>query len=122
MANFLERSVLMTIGVAAAMREVADALTDELVERGAATTEEGRAAFDEAVDKAKGEARSLRGRFDSQLKRGYRDMGIATSERLDDMQLKIAQLEHRLALLEAALEAATGEGGLAPAAGEATTG
>lgn len=116
MANFLERSALLTIGVAAVMREVADSLTEELVKRGEATTAEGRKAFDEVVDAAKDEARTLRGRFDAQIKRGYRDMGIASDERLDDMQLKIAQLEHRLALLEAAFESVVGAGAAVDAA------
>ena len=104
MANLLERSILLTIGLAAVAREVAESLADEMVKRGEVTSEEGRKAFDEAVVKAKDEARLLRGRFDSQVQRGYRDMGIASGEQLEDMQLKIAQLEHRVALLEAAYE------------------
>lgn len=115
MANFIERSVMLTIGVAAVMREIADSLTEELVKRGEATTQEGRQVFDEAVDKARDEARGLRDRFDSQVQRGYRDMGIASSGQMEEMQLKIAQLEHRVSLLEKEHEMAAGdENGGAP--------
>lgn len=122
MANLLERSVMLTIGLAAVMREVADSLTDELVKRGEATTEEGRKVFDEAVDKARDEALSLRDRFDSQVQRGYRDMGIASSDQLEEMQLKIAQLEHRVSLLEKEHEARAGDECGAAAAERATAG
>jgi polyhydroxyalkanoate synthesis regulator phasin len=104
MSNLFERSIFLSIGVAAVAKELADTLTEELVKRGATTTEEGRQAFEEVVDKAKGEASTMRGKFDSKIQRGYRDMGVATSEQVDEMQLKIAQLEHRMTLLEAAFE------------------
>lgn len=122
MANLIERSIMLTIGVAAVMREVADSLTEELVKRGEATTQEGRQAFDEAVDKAKDEARTLRDRFDSQVQRGYRDVGIASSDQLEEMQLKIAQLEHRVSLLEKEHEAVAGDERGAASAERATAG
>lgn len=122
MANLFERSILLTIGVAAVAREVAESLAGDLVKIGEATTEDGRQAVNDTVEKAKEEARTLRSRFDSQVKRGYSDMGIASNDRLDEMQLKIAQLEHRVALLEAALESLAGPDEAEPVAEEASAG
>ncbi|RJQ43997.1 MAG: hypothetical protein C4534_07110 [Gaiellales bacterium] len=116
MSSHFERGILLTLGLAAVAREVAESLADELVRRGEDFSGEGRRAFDDAVEKAKDEARTLRDRFDSQVQRGYRDMGIASSDQLEDMRLKIAQLEHRVSLLEAAYEELAGEGELQPVA------
>lgn len=101
--NLFERSILLSIGLAAVAKELVDSMTEEMVKRGEATAEEGRKAFDEAVDKTREEARTMRGRFDATIQRGYRDMGVATSEQMDEIQLKLAQLEHRLSLVEAEL-------------------
>ena len=105
MSNLLERSILMTIGAASLTRDVAEALTNEFVGRGQRTTDEGREAVNDLVDRARDETRAAKGRIDLSLQRTFRDMGLATSEQLEEMELKLAQLEHRLSLLEAAAEA-----------------
>lgn len=106
MSNLFERSILMTLGAAVLTREMAESLAGSLAQRGEDTTALGREAVDEAVAKAKTEARSLRGRFDDTLQRNFRDLGLVSSVDVEELQLKIAQLEHRLALLESG---ATGE-------------
>lgn len=102
MANMLERSILMTLGAAMLTKEMAESLADSLAQRGGETTALGREAVDEAVDKAKEEARSLRGRFDDTLQRNFRELGLAPSTEIEELKLKVAQLEHRIKLLEAA--------------------
>ncbi len=102
MSNLFERSILMTLGAAMLTKEMAESLTGSLTEKGEETTALGREAIDEAVEKAKTEARSLRGRFDGTLQRNFREMGLAPSSEVEELQLKVAQLEHRISLLEAA--------------------
>jgi polyhydroxyalkanoate synthesis regulator phasin len=43
---------------------------------------------------------TVAGRAAARLAGMFRELGLVTREELDDAQLKIAQLEHRLALLE----------------------
>jgi len=113
MANMFERSILMTLGAAMLTREMAESLADSLAQKGEETTTLGREAVDEAVDKAKEEARSLRGRFDDTIQRNFRELGLAPSTEIEELKLKVAQLEHRLSLLEAVPPPAkTGEEGV----------
>ncbi|MHB1326356.1 MAG: phasin family protein [Thermoleophilia bacterium] len=101
MTNLLERSILMTLGAAMLTKEMAESLADSLAQKGDETTALGRESVDEVVGKAKEEARSLRGRFDNTLQRNFREMGLAPSAEIEELKLKVAQLEHRISLLEA---------------------
>ncbi|MHB9111264.1 MAG: phasin family protein [Thermoleophilia bacterium] len=101
MANLLERSILMTLGAAMLTKEMAESLADSLAQKGGETTALGREAVDEAVDKAKEEARTLRDRFDDTIQRNFRELGLAPSTEIEELKLKVAQLEHRISLLEA---------------------
>ncbi|MFA5802066.1 MAG: hypothetical protein WC911_06265 [Thermoleophilia bacterium] len=102
MSNLLENGFLMTLGAAAITREVAESIVGELVKHGQMTSDEGRQAVDEVIDKTKGEARSLRNRFDKTLQNSFQDLGLAPRQQMEDLQLKVAQLEHRINLLETA--------------------
>lgn len=100
MTSLLERSILMTIGAAAITRDMAEALTNGFVHKGEEAAAEGRQAVDELVGKAREEARGVRGKIDDNLRRTFTDLGLADSGRLEELELKMAQLEHRLSLLE----------------------
>ncbi|MHB8859796.1 MAG: phasin family protein [Thermoleophilia bacterium] len=109
MSNPLERSILMALGAAAISKEMADSIAGSLAQKGEETTALGREAVDEAVEKAREETRSLRGRFDDTLRRNFRELGLARDEDVDELKLKVAQLEHRISLLEARSEAPAAE-------------
>ncbi len=110
MSNLLERSILMTIGAASLTRDMAEAAIGDFINRGHEATAEGRGAVNDLVGKARDETRAARGRIDASLQRTFRDLGLATSEQLEELELKLAQLEHRISLLEAAqAEEAAGE-------------
>ena len=100
MANLIERSILLTIGAASLTLDMTEAFAGELMKRGQDTTDERRKAMDELVDRARDEARSFRGNIDSGLKKALQDMGMPSSARLEEIELKLAQLEHRITLLE----------------------
>lgn len=110
MTNIIERGLLMTIGAAALTREMAESVTEQLIQRGQSTTEEGRQAVDDLVERAKDETRQAKGRLDQSLERTFRDLGLVTREELEDIELKLAQVEHRLSLLEEAQSEAAAAG------------
>ena len=50
----------------------------------------------------RGDAERLGERAESRLAALYRELGLATREELEDVELRLAQLEHRVRLLERA--------------------
>lgn len=100
MATLFERSFLMALGAAVLTKEMASDLADELFKKGESTTSEGKKVIDEAVESAKEQTRTLKTHFDASLERNFKDMGLATSKELEEINLKLAQLEHRITLLE----------------------
>lgn len=100
MTNLLQRSFLLTIGAAALTKDMAEAFTDELVQKGQEASGEGKKAVDDYVEKAREEARSFRGAIDRNMKKTLEDVGVPTREQFEELKLKVAQLEHRISLLE----------------------
>lgn len=100
MSDLLQRSILLTIGAAALTLDMTESLASEMVKRGQETTGEGRKTVEEFMDRARDEARSFRGSMDSSLQKALNDIGVPSKEKFMEMELKIAQLEHRLSLLE----------------------
>lgn len=105
MASLFERSFLMALGAAVLTKEMAAGLAEELVKKGESTGEEGKKVIEETVEQAREETRTLKTRFDETLQRNFHEMGLVTADQLEDLQLKLAQLEHRLSLLEKAASA-----------------
>jgi polyhydroxyalkanoate synthesis regulator phasin len=100
MANLIERSILLTIGAAALTLDMAESLAGEMVKRGQETSEESRKAMDELLERARGEAMSFRGDIDSGIRNLLSEAGVPSREQLSELELKLAQLEHRISLLE----------------------
>ncbi|MHB0867300.1 MAG: phasin family protein [Thermoleophilia bacterium] len=101
MTNMFERSFLMALGAAALTRDMAESFAGDLVKRGSTASDEGRKLVEETVEQAREETRGIKDRFDETLERNFREMGLVTSDEVEEMRLKIAQLEHRIALMEA---------------------
>lgn len=109
MTDLLQRSILLTIGAAALTLDMTESLASEMMQRGQETSDDGRKAVEEFMDRARAEARSFRGSVDSSLQNKLREIGIPSNDQLMEMELKIAQLEHRLSLLENGRAASVGE-------------
>lgn len=93
----------MSVGAAALTRERAEAAVAELVRRGQVSTEEGRVAIEGLLVRAKGEGVDPRGLVDklpSGVQDVLRDVGVVTRSDLEDITLKLAELDHRLRLVE----------------------
>lgn len=102
MTSLFERSFLMALGAAVLTKDMASSLADELVKRGETSSSEGKKMLDETVEQARIETRGIKERFDEAMLSNFNEMGLVTSHQMEELELKLAQIEHRLSLLEAA--------------------
>jgi polyhydroxyalkanoate synthesis regulator phasin len=98
--NPLERTLLLALGAAALTRERVQEVVDEVVRRGELTRREGKELVDDLMEKASEQGGGLRERLDANLQDLFRQWGLATHAEWEELNLKVAQLEHRLSLLE----------------------
>ena len=97
--------LLAGIGVLALTREKAEAIMDDLVKRG--SERGGDDPADQDSPPVRGTAR-LTDRAASAMSGLFREVGLVTEPTIEDLELRVAQLEHRLRILERkAAEAAT---------------
>jgi polyhydroxyalkanoate synthesis regulator phasin len=98
--ELLERIAFTAVGAVALTAERADALAEELAERGLVRRDEARALIDDVSSRWRGDATRLGEKAGATLDALFRELGLVTRDDLEDLELRIAQLEHRLALLE----------------------
>jgi polyhydroxyalkanoate synthesis regulator phasin len=96
----LESLALAGIGAFVLAAGRVDDLADELARRFGVDREEMRAALAEALDSWRREARRLGESTTDAASRIGAELGIASREAVDELELRVAQLEHRLKLLE----------------------
>ena len=96
----LERLVLAGFGALALSAERLDRLADELADIGGVRRDEARAALDELASRWRGDTTRLTETAGRSLERLFRDLGLVTREEYEDLELRVAQLEHRLRLVE----------------------
>src|SRR6059058_171642 len=96
----LRQAALALVGAVALTAERADELAESLAERGGMTKEEVRARIDEASARWRGDAVRIGERAGATLHNALRDLGLVTREEWDELELRVAQLEHRLRLVE----------------------
>jgi polyhydroxyalkanoate synthesis regulator phasin len=96
-----EKLVLAGVGAVALTAERADALADELAARGGLGREEARALVEELVGRWRNETVRLGERTGAGVAGVLRELGVVTRDELEELELRVAQLEHRLKLLEA---------------------
>ena len=95
-----EKLALAGVGAVALTAERADALADELARRGGITRDDARRAIDEQRARWRGEASRVGARAGASLQGVFRELGLATGEQISELELRVAQLEHRVRLLE----------------------
>ena len=95
-AEALRRLALAFVGAVALTAELADALA----ERGGMGRDEVRGWIDEATTRWRGDAVRVGERAGATLHGALRELGLVTREEWDDLELRVAQLEHRLRLVE----------------------
>jgi polyhydroxyalkanoate synthesis regulator phasin len=96
----LETLTLAGIGALALAAGRADDLADELANRLGMDRDEVRAALADALESWRREARRIGEHTGDAASRFAEEIGIASRDAVDELELRVAQLEHRLKLLE----------------------
>ena len=98
--ELVEQLGLAALGAVSLTAERADRLADELAARGGMQREDVRAVIEELTGRWRGEAGRVERRASAALEAWFEELGLVTRERYDELDLRVAQLEHRLRLLE----------------------
>jgi polyhydroxyalkanoate synthesis regulator phasin len=95
-----ELVLLAALGAASVGAERAEQLVDGLAERGGVRRDEAREAAEVLGRRWRGDAQRLTERASTGLETLFRELGLVTRDEFEDLELRVAQLEHRLRLLE----------------------
>jgi polyhydroxyalkanoate synthesis regulator phasin len=96
----LEQLVLAGLGWAAMTADAADELADELAQKVGVERERMRQAVRDTVARWRGEAEKAAASRTETTDKLLAKLGLVRREEVDELGLKVAQLEHRLRLLE----------------------
>ena len=100
MASIVEQALLLSLGAAALARDRLRELVDESVKRGRLSREVGEELLEGFTRGHDRRRRAALARRHRRLHDLARELGVVTRTEWHDLQLKVAQLEHRVALLE----------------------
>ncbi len=92
--------LLAGLGLAGMSVEAADELADDVARRMGIDRDAVRDAVRDTLAAWRAEAERLGARRDEVVERSLEKAGVARREELEDLELRVAQLEHRLRLLE----------------------
>jgi len=98
----LETLALAGLGAFALAAERVDELADDVAARLGIDRDDVRQALEDVFSSWRREARRVGEGSGDAAARLAADLGIATREAVDELELRVAQLEHRLRLLERA--------------------
>lgn len=98
--ELVERLLLAGVGAVSLTAERAEVLAEELAEKGGLRREDARELIDEATARWRGEAGRLGERASVALDGIFGELGLVTRDDYEELELRVAQLEHRLRLLE----------------------
>jgi polyhydroxyalkanoate synthesis regulator phasin len=102
--DLIERTFLAGMGVAALTKDRVEDLADELVRVGQLNAEEGRELVERLVSRSREQARAVLRRPDVAAQTASSDLPSALRAQVEDQELRLRQLEHRVQLLEAAAD------------------
>jgi polyhydroxyalkanoate synthesis regulator phasin len=91
---------LAVLGAVALTAERADELAESLAEQGGLRRDEVRGWIEDTTARWRGDTVRLSERAGETLQGALRELGLVTREEWDELELRVAQLEHRLRLLE----------------------
>jgi polyhydroxyalkanoate synthesis regulator phasin len=99
-----ERLVLAGVGAVALTAERVEALAEEVSARGGMGRDEARSLVEELAGRWRSETVRLSERTGAGLAGIFRELGLVTRDELEELELRVAQLEHRLHLVETGRE------------------
>jgi polyhydroxyalkanoate synthesis regulator phasin len=95
-----EQLVLAAVGAVSLTAERVDALADDLAERGGMRRDEARALVRDLASRWRGDSIRVTERASATVQGTLKQLGLALREEVEELELRVAQLEHRLRLLE----------------------
>ena len=95
-----EKLALAAVGAVALTGDRAEALAEALAERGGLQRDQARQTIEELSARWRGEAVRVGERASGTLAGLFRELGLVSREDFDELELRVAQLEHRVRLLE----------------------
>jgi polyhydroxyalkanoate synthesis regulator phasin len=95
-----EEALLAGVGAVVLTKERADELVQELVGRGKLTGDDARELVDDVMGRWRGDAVRMSERAGTTLSGLFREVGLITRREYEELELRLAQLEHRLRLVE----------------------
>jgi polyhydroxyalkanoate synthesis regulator phasin len=98
--DLLERFGLAALGAVALTAERADMLADELAKTGGMRRDEARELIEQTTRRWRGEAVRASERAGAGLEGLFKQLGLVSRGDFDELELRVAQLEHRLRLVE----------------------
>ncbi len=98
--ELVEEVFFAGVGAVALTKDRADELVDELTRRGRMAPTEAREIVDEVTSRWRGEAVRFGERTSASLAGVMREIGLVTRREWEELELRLAQLEHRLRLVE----------------------
>jgi polyhydroxyalkanoate synthesis regulator phasin len=100
----VEQAILASVGLAALTKERIEGIVADLVAHGTISAEDGAAVASRLFARIRGEGppahAGILGRLEDGAKAAFREMGLATKTDLEEMRVRLAELERRLVLLE----------------------
>ena len=106
--ELLERLALAGVGAVALTADRAEELARDLTGRGELRRDEARQTIEEAMTRWRGDVTRLTERAGASLESVFDQLGLISREAHDELELRVAQLEHRLRLAESRLESRSG--------------
>ena len=100
LVDVFERLGLAAIGAVALTAERADQLADELAKAGGMRRDEARDLIEQTTHRWRGEALRFSERAGAGLEGLFHQFGLVSRSDFEELQLRVAQLEHRLRLVE----------------------
>ena len=96
----LERLGLAALGAVALTAERADALADELAQAGGIRRDDARDLIEQTRRRWRGEAVRASERAGAGLEGLFKQFGLVSRSDFEELELRVAQLDHRLRLVE----------------------
>ncbi len=104
----LEQAILLSVGAASLTRDRVEQIVGELMAQGRVSAEDGRVLMERllarVVDPQRPSPSGLIGHLEDSLRSALSDAGVVTRTEVDDLRTHLAELDHRLRLLEGTAE------------------
>ena len=100
LGDVAEQLALAAVGAVSLTAERVEALADELADRGGMQRDEARAFVRDLASRWRGDAVRVGERTGAGMHGALRQLGLVLREEFEELELRVAQLEHRMKLLE----------------------